>query len=110
MDPVCYTVYGVGAAERTTCGSGQSCIQGQCVNDPLAPTGNCLYGDDYVFNTDFPSNLITLPSTFTTCNTVISYLTSIKADFVYYCQNKVFNFASSCCQTCASELTDFKFN
>ena len=32
----------------TPCGSGQTCQNKQCVNNPQAPTGSCLYGDDLV--------------------------------------------------------------
>ncbi len=95
---------GIGAAEKTPCDSGKSCVQGLCVNDPVAPTGNCIYGDDYVSNFDLPSNVLTLPSTLMTCGAAIDYLISINFDFVYFCQNKNFNFGSACCETCNSKI------
>jgi hypothetical protein len=41
-------ILGVGAADGTSCGSGQSCFNKQCVSNPQAKVGNCLYGDDLV--------------------------------------------------------------
>lgn len=78
----------------------KSCSQGQCVNDPSAPTGTCIYGDDYVSSTDLP---IQLPYPLMKCNDVINYLIANNQDFVSYCQNANYGFSSSCCQTCASK-------
>ena len=42
---------GVGAADGTPCGSGQSCLNKQCVGNSQASVGTCLYGDDLVSGT-----------------------------------------------------------
>jgi hypothetical protein len=99
-----YKIYhiGIGAAERTTCESGKSCIQGQCANDHLAPTGTCLYGDHYVSNVPFADlpNTVNLQTSWTSCGDAINIMLSQNMDFVFYCQN--FNFGNTCCKTCSS--------
>ena len=80
------------------------CFQGKCLNNTIAPTGNCLYGDDYVTNNDI-GNILNLTSTpILTCSEMIQNLVLNGFDPAFFCQNKQLSFGKSCCQTCSSNL------
>jgi hypothetical protein len=80
----------------------QSCSSGQCVNDPNAPTGNCIYGDDIVLSSDL-NNLVSFPGQFATCPTAVSVLSQNGLDPVYWCNSSMFTFSQKCCKTCQCE-------
>ena len=70
------------------------CIQSACVNSSMAPTGNCLFGDDVVT----PGNSgINLPSSYMTCQATLDYLLSINKSPNYFCRSSL---KQICCQTC----------
>ena len=87
-----------GAMKGTICDSGKSCLNGQCVTNPQAPTGTCLYGDDVVSRNDL---VMDFPTPFMTCRSAIQFLISKGMDPVFYCQSQAFSFKSTCCDTCA---------
>lgn len=94
---------GIGAVDGTPCGSGKSCLQGQCVVDSKVPTSSCLYGDDLVSRNDI-LNVYQFPVTLMTCTDAILTLNASQADFIFFCQNSQFPFSSACCDTCSSKF------
>lgn len=89
-----------GAQDGTPCGSGQSCLNGKCVNNSLSPTGPCIYGDDFTASTDL-GNVITYPSPLITCSAAIQLIIKNGLDPAFFCKNQLFSFGSTCCKTCS---------
>jgi hypothetical protein len=77
----------------------KSCSSGQCIADPNAPTGDCIYGDDYVSGADI-NYLVSFTNTYTTCSAAINTLVQNGLDPVFWCNSTLFPFGKKCCQTC----------
>ena len=84
----------------TTCDSGKLCLNGQCVSNPQAPNGTCLFGDDLVSSGTI-GNALTLPSPLMNCSAVIQLMSSNELDPVLFCQSSQVLFGKACCNTCA---------
>ena len=96
----CVSTEGIGAAVGSTCDSGKICDQGVCVSNAIAPTGNCVFGDDVI--TELNSNLpFPLPNAQNNCSDVITYISSMNQFPIAYCASNLI-FQKTCCQTCQS--------
>jgi hypothetical protein len=94
------------AADKTPCASGKSCLQDNCVDDVTASTGNCIFGDEYVFENDIPKVVTPKLPPNPTCESTLLYLQSKNIDIVFACQVYL---AKRCCDTCASIYSFFFF-
>jgi len=72
----------IGAINGTSCDSGKTCLNRQCVNNPQAPKGNCLYGDDLVMSINI-GNVTSFPTPLMSCSAVIQLLISNNFDPVW---------------------------
>ena len=96
----------IGAAVGTTCASGKICDQGVCVENSIAPEGDCVLGDDVVtsensgLNSDLTSKF---PNIQNTCDQIITFLSSQNLFPIAYCTTNT-QFSSTCCETCKSKL------
>ena len=113
----CTYTFGIGAAEGTTCGSGQvslfqkwfdkiihklklnkshkMCLSGVCTANSIAPVSSCPFGDDVLRN----NQIANLPTTQMSCTDFFSYSLNTLNQFpVSYCSIQGFN--STCCSTC----------
>lgn len=72
-------------------------MQGVCIESERAPFGDCLFGDDLVFQESIG---MSLPSPQMTCDAVLKYVDSLNQSPTAYCSNS--NFRQICCQTCKS--------
>jgi hypothetical protein len=88
----------VGALEGTTCDSGKLCVKSFCTENPKAPLGDCLFGDDVVSEDSIGMKL---PVSQMSCSAVLDYIVSINQTATAYCSNS--NFRQLCCQTCKSK-------
>jgi hypothetical protein len=102
---VCQFAYGYGAVGKTPCASGKSCLMGECVDDPNAPTGTCIFGDDIVSSGGDLNSAVLLHNSIGTCSQAISALNSAGIDPVFWCNSDMFNFKKSCCKTCSGRLS-----
>ena len=79
------------------------CLNGMCTSSPLAPVGDCIFGDDVIVNGDNLLNII-LTSPQMTCPVAIDYVSSgvnEPAQFgPAYCFKP--DFYQTCCNTCKS--------
>ena len=75
-------------------------MNGECIANGLAPLGNCLFGDDVIVNETVLD--IPLPSVQMSCDSVLSYVSSLGLFSLAYCLDT--NFRSVCCNTCKSKL------
>jgi hypothetical protein len=96
----CQFSYGTGAIDKTPCGAGKSCNMGECLSDPTAPTGGCIFGDDVVSPAIDLNSIIDFPPT-NNCSQPISILLAKKIDPVFWCKSNAFGFSKSCCKTCS---------
>jgi hypothetical protein len=64
------------------CGSGQTCSNKQCVLNPNAPSGDCIFGDDLASGNDI-GNIFAVTPALVTCNTMIQLLQSNGYDPVW---------------------------
>lgn len=74
-------------------------MQGVCTESERAPYGDCLFGDDLVFQEAIG---MSLPSAQMTCDAVLKFVDSLNQSPTAYCSNS--NFRQICCQTCKSIL------
>ena len=81
-----------------------SCLQGQCISDSKAPTGNsnCFFGEGIVTNNAFYSNGLKLPKPQMTCAETLQYMISKNEDYISFCLDTKQDFGSICCDTCES--------
>ena len=77
-----------------------SCWEGNCISDPNAPTGNCIFGDEYNVYYAIPSSFAVLPQTVRKCRDVLNYLGTLGFSITIICGTFLQNV---CCQTCASK-------
>lgn len=94
----CSFVFGVGAAEGTTCGSGMMCSAGECTTSTNAPVSTCPFGDDVVVNQQVIFN--PLPATQLSCPAVFDFIiNNLGQSPLTYCADE--RFKNTCCKTCA---------
>jgi hypothetical protein len=81
----------------------KSCLLGNCVADPNAPTGSCLYGDDVVSAIHI-INLVSFPTVYVTCAQAITLMVQNDVDPVFWCQSEKSTFGGRCCETCLGKI------
>ncbi len=73
-------------------------MNGVCVQNSIAPVGDCLFGDGIIKMNSYSTNV---PPSDMACQTFLDYAyTALGQNELFYCDQTFFN--SICCLTCKS--------